>query len=133
MNPDANMQDQTTDQNDPIMDNKYIVEAAQQILSDEQAAPGSQDPAAIEWAKAKANLPVGTDPSASAPASPPDTLQVQHTPDEQPAAVPQPPAQNASAEAASSDGHTLYIDRSEASAPAGPETNQPNGGQGQQQ
>jgi hypothetical protein len=147
MNPDANMQDQTTDQNDqndPIMDNKYIVESAKQILDDERANPGSQDPAAVEWAQSKVNLPVAeaAPTYAQDPASQgsPDTLQVQHGPEAQPPQTPedaqalqylqqqqqapdQQPAQpDASQEAASPDGHTLYIDRSQPEAPA-----QPNG------
>jgi len=144
MNPDANnFQDQTTDANDPIMDNKYIVEAAQQILADEQAQPGSQDPAAVEWAKEKVNLPVPGDPgTATAIQTAPDTLQVQHGPDDQ---VPVPPqgvitpqapesgvaSPDASQEAASPEGHTLYIDRSEPQQPN--QGDQPNGSQGQPQ
>ena len=112
MNPDANFQgqavpqgpqsNQPSPQDDTAIENKYIMDTARQLVNDELANPGSQDPDALTWARNKlangvaapsAPVPQPPAPSAPAPApmapeqsapsgviqpSSPDTLHVQH-------------------------------------------------------
>ena len=118
MNPDANFQGQpvpvpqgpqsmqnNTAQDNAAIENKYIMDTARQLVNDEMAQPGSQDPDALTWARNKlANgptapsapvpvppsmvnpapvAPVAQDPAANPgqtiqPQSSPDTLHVRH-------------------------------------------------------
>jgi hypothetical protein len=135
MNPqDQNQpqnQPQQQDQNQPAIpdsqvDDKFIMENAQQMLADEAANPGSQDPGALQWARGIVGNPSA---AVSVPAG-----DVQLSPDV-PVVADQQPGQTIqptpTEQAASADGHVLYIDRSQEQQPP-QDNNQPNNG-GQEQ
>lgn len=100
---------------DPAVDNKYIMETARQVLANEAANPGSQDRDALAWARSVVDNPSVPVPSTDVP---------------QPPAVPTPQqlASTPSEQAASPDGHVLYIDRSQDQQPAPGESIQPTNG-----
>lgn len=90
MNPqDANAQDpsiiqpqaqqaqpQDNAQNDAQVENSFIIQSASQILADEQANPGSQDPEALAWARSKVgDMPVAPAMPAAAVPQPPQPAQ----------------------------------------------------------
>jgi hypothetical protein len=126
MNEDANTQQAQTPQSNPqddaAVESKYVSEAAQRILADEQAQPGSQDPDAVAWAQSAMT-------SAAAAAAPGPTPEVPGT-----TIAPQDSGPSPTEQAASADGHVLIIDRSEPPAPQDSDGGQPkNDNQGQPQ
>jgi len=106
MNPDVTMPGQPQQQPaqddaqaNAAIENKYVMETAKQLVADELANPGSQDPDALKWARSKVtgnpvdggNAPIAQQqqqpqsiqpqPVPQPPQPPSDTLHVRHDDD----------------------------------------------------